>query len=71
MLIFDLSAKFAHVGLPSVYLNTFVLVATKPIWSIHWMIQYNLFRESDVSPGQTEIKQGKFVDFISPGEGLF
>ena len=25
------------------------------------------FRESDVLPGKTEVKQGKFVEFISPG----
>ena len=29
------------------------------------------FRGADVSPGKTEVKQGKFVEFISPGVGLF
>ena len=29
------------------------------------------FRESDVTPGTTEIKQGKFVEFISPAKGFF
>ena len=29
------------------------------------------FRESDVSPGKTEVKQGKFVEFISPAKGYF
>ena len=29
------------------------------------------FRESDVSPGKTEVKQGKFVEFISLDEGYF
>ena len=29
------------------------------------------FRESDVSPGKTEVKQGKFLEIISPVEGLF
>ena len=29
------------------------------------------FRESDVSPGKTEVKQGKFVQFISPVKGYF
>ena len=28
-------------------------------------------RESDVSPGQTEVKQGKFVEFISRAKGCF
>ena len=29
------------------------------------------FRESDVSPGKTEVKQGKFVDFIFSAKGYF
>ena len=29
------------------------------------------FRESDVSPGKTEVKQGKFIEFISPAKGYF
>ena len=29
------------------------------------------FRELDVSPGKTEVKQGKFVEFISPAKGYF
>ena len=29
------------------------------------------FRESEVSPGQTEVKQGKFVDFFSCAKGYF
>ena len=29
------------------------------------------FRESDVSPGQTDVKQGKFVEFISQAKGYF
>ena len=33
------------------------------------MIQCKLeFRESDVSPGKTEVKQGKLVEFISPAK---
>ena len=27
------------------------------------------FRESDVTPGKTEVKQGKFVQVISPAKG--
>ena len=27
------------------------------------------FRESDVSPGKTEVKQGKFFEYISPAKG--
>ena len=27
------------------------------------------FRESNVSPGKTDVKQGKFVEFISPAKG--
>ena len=29
------------------------------------------FKESDVLPGQTEVKQGKFVEFISQTKGYF
>ena len=29
------------------------------------------FRDSDVSPGQTEVKQGKFVEFLSRTKGYF
>ena len=29
------------------------------------------FRESDVSPGRTEVKQGKFVDYIFLAKGYF
>ena len=29
------------------------------------------FLESDVSPSQTEVKQGKFVEFISLAKGYF
>ena len=29
------------------------------------------FRELDVSPGRTEVKQEKFVKYIFPGKGYF
>ena len=29
------------------------------------------FQESDVSPGRTEVKQGKFVEYIFPVKGYF
>ena len=29
------------------------------------------FRESDVSPGRTEVKEGKFVSYIFPTKGYF
>ena len=29
------------------------------------------FRESDVSPGKSEVKQGKSIEFISPVRGYF
>ena len=29
------------------------------------------FRESDVSPGRKEVKQGKFVEYIFPTKGYF
>ena len=29
------------------------------------------FRESDVSPGRTEVEQGKFVKYIFPVKGYF
>ena len=33
---------------------------------------YNIeFRESDVSPGRTEVKQGNFVKYIFPAKGYF
>ena len=35
-------------------------------------VKYKLeFRESDVSPGKTEVKDGKFVEFISTAKGYF
>ena len=33
---------------------------------------YNIeYRESDVSPGRTEVKQGKFVEYIFSAKGYF
>ena len=29
------------------------------------------YRESEVSPEKTQVKQGKFVEFISPVKGCF
>ena len=29
------------------------------------------FQESDVLPGRTEVKQGKFVEYIFPAKGYF
>ena len=29
------------------------------------------FRELDMLPGKAEVKQGKFVEFISPAKGYF
>ena len=35
-------------------------------------VKYKLeFRESDVSPGKTEVEQGKFVKLISQAKGYF
>ena len=31
----------------------------------------NEFRELDVSPGKSEVKQGKFIELISTDDGLF
>ena len=35
------------------------------------MYLYNIleFRESDVLPGKTEVKHGKFVEYIYPAKG--
>ena len=40
-------------------------------WVYSYISQRLEFRESDVSPGKTEVKQNKFVEFISPGKGYF
>ena len=37
--------------------------------AVAWQVTQLEFRESDVSPGNTEIKQGKFVKLISPAKG--
>ena len=34
-------------------------------------LDYIEFRESDVSPGRTEVKQGKFVEYIFPAKVFF
>ena len=34
-------------------------------------LYYIEFRESDVLPGRTEVKQGKFVESIFPAKGYF
>ena len=39
---------------------------------MNWLQFFTLeFRESDVSPGQTEVIQGKFVEFVSGAKGYF
>ena len=41
-------------------------------WLVYKLVNIKLeFRESDVSPGKTKVKQGKFIEFISEDEGLF
>ena len=52
------------------YIKTFIYLHSymKIKASAHYDIE---FRESDVSPGRTEVKQGKFVEYIFPVKGLF
>ena len=37
------------------------MIVSFGVSSVRYILE---FRESDVSPGQTEVKQGKFVEFI-------
>ena len=39
------------------------------VWYIQIRIKTLELRESDVSPGKTEVNQGKFVEFISRAKG--
>ena len=59
-------------------INTVVLIDTVHDISVKIIHLFNCgevitleCRESDVSPAKTEVKQGKFVSFISPAKGYF
>ena len=55
------------------YTNTFIyLHSDMKIINTKASALYELeFRESDVSPGETEVKQGQFVEYISLAKGYF
>ena len=47
-----------------IYLHSYMEIKASALYDIE-------FRESDVSPGRTEVKQGKFVEYIFPTKGYF
>ena len=47
-----------------IYLHSYMKIKASALYDIE-------FRESNVSPGRTEVKQGKFVDYIFLAKGYF
>ena len=47
-----------------IYLHSYMKIKASALYDIE-------FREWDVSPGRTEVKQGKFVEYIFPAKGYF
>ena len=47
-----------------IYLHSYIKIKASALYDIE-------FRELDVSPGRTEVKQGKFVEYISLVKGDF
>ena len=47
-----------------IYLHSYIKIKASALYDIE-------FRESDVAPGRTEVKQGKFVKYIFPAKGYF
>ena len=47
-----------------IYLHSYMKIRASPLYDIE-------FRESNVSPGRTEDKQVKFVEYILPAKGYF
>ena len=47
-----------------IYLHSYMKIKASTLYDIE-------FRELDVSPGRTEVKQGKFVLYIFPAKGYF
>ena len=47
-----------------IYLHFYMKIKASALYDIE-------FRESDVSPGRTEVKQGKFVEYIFLAKGYF
>ena len=47
-----------------IYLHSYMKIKASTLYDIE-------FRESDVTPGRTEVKQGKFVKYIFPAKGYF
>ena len=47
-----------------IYLHSYMKIKARTLYDIG-------FRESDVSPGRTEVKQGKLVEYIFPAKGYF
>ena len=47
-----------------IYLHSYMKIKASALCDIE-------FRESDVSPGRTEVKQGKFVEYIFPTKDYF
>ena len=47
-----------------IYLHSYMIIKASALYDIK-------LRESDVSSGRTEVKQGKFVEYIFPAKGNF
>ena len=47
-----------------IHLHSYMKIKASALYDIE-------FGESDVSPGRTEVKQGKFVEYIFPTKGYF
>ena len=53
-----------HADTSFIYLHSYMKIKASALYDI-------IFRESDVSSGRTEIKQGKFVEYIFWAKGYF
>ena len=53
-----------HIVKTFIYLHSYMKIKASALYDIE-------FRQSDVSPGRTELKQGKFVKYIFTGKGYF
>ena len=65
----QLTAWISHVNItPLLGSVTHYLFLKERLVTSIFKLEFKLeFRESDVSPGKTEVKQGKFFELISPG----
>ena len=53
-----------HIVKTFIYLHSYMKIKASALYDIE-------FRQSDVSPGRTEIKKGKFAKYIFKAKGYF